>query len=429
MLLLILAWIGLFIEIIIVGILSPLIKDDEVTAVCLIAVNMVLVMLSITKYQPFFRVVFCFTYILRLGVMYWDIYARKIFVFPNYNTDAIGYFQAATSVATNLDLLTNDIYGGIYSKLVGIIFYFTGAEELFAQYINVLLGLTTVVIFYKILVLLEINSRKIKFCVALLAFFPNSIIYSTFLIRESVVTMFAILSIYSFVKWHKDESSSNFLQSIIYLFIACSFHAGAIGIFAGYIFMYMFYRHKNNNLEFNRKTIVYFIIFVLISLLVFTKFSEILLTKFSGMNEIDDIYGQANHRKGNAAYLVNMSIDSLETLILYGPIRMFYFLTSPLPMDWRGIGDICAFFMDSLLYLGIIIYSVFNRRYIYKNPICISILIMILSVSFLFGIGVSNSGTAMRHRTKIVSVFIIYYAIISDTKRKFGGGNMSIDKK
>ena len=73
--------------------------------------------------------------------------------------------------------------------------------------------------------------------------------------------------------------------------------------------------------------------------------------------------------------------------------------------------------MDSIIYLILIYYISINfKKYVSKSPLAISIFIMILIVSIIFGIGVANAGTAMRHRQKIFPIFIILYAIISDFK-------------
>ena len=42
---------------------------------------------------------------------------------------------------------------------------------------------------------------------------------------------------------------------------------------------------------------------------------------------------------------------------------------------------------------------------------------MILGATSIFGIGVSNAGTAIRHRQKLFPIFIILIAIALDFKR------------
>ena len=55
----------------------------------------------------------------------------------------------------------------------------------------------------------------------------------------------------------------------------------------------------------------------------------------------------------------------------------------------------------------------------------IILIISILATSYIFGIGVSNAGTAIRHRQKIISLFIILLSISGNTTEKT---NIEIDK-
>ncbi|MFR2767085.1 MAG: hypothetical protein ACLTAI_01310 [Thomasclavelia sp.] len=42
--------------------------------------------------------------------------------------------------------------------------------------------------------------------------------------------------------------------------------------------------------------------------------------------------------------------DTLLGMIINSPFRIFFFLASPLPWQWRGLNDIIAFFFSSVFY-------------------------------------------------------------------------------
>ena len=94
--------------------------------------------------------------------MFWDVYARDIFVFPSSGADSEGFLLSATRIANDLGLIKSSIYGGVYSKILGGLFYITSTERLLGQYINVLLGITIIVIIYNILTILGINEKVKK---------------------------------------------------------------------------------------------------------------------------------------------------------------------------------------------------------------------------------------------------------------------------
>jgi hypothetical protein len=158
---------------------------------------------------------------------------------------------------------------------------------------------------------------------------------------------------------------------------------------------------------------------IIISTAIYVNYYDFFFGKFANIEEVSDIYGVASARIGGSQYLTGISINNFWQLILYSPIYMFYFLTSPLPMDWRGFGDILAFSIDGIFYIYFLFYSVyFSRKYRFKNYIFIGTIISILATVFIFGVGVQNAGTAMRHRHKIVPIIIIAYAMVQDYKFK-----------
>ena len=96
---------------------------------------------------------------------------------------------------------------------------------------------------------------------------------------------------------------------------------------------------------------------------------------------------------------------------------MFYFLFSPVPWEWRGFKDILAFFIDSIWYVMLcwgIYKSKPNAFYMVKKGLVISL----LAVVFIFGLGVSNAGTAMRHRAKLLSFIVVTFCISKSEKQE-----------
>lgn len=59
----------------------------------------------------------------------------------------------------------------------------------------------------------------------------------------------------------------------------------------------------------------------------------------------------------------------------------------------------------------------YRKNIIKNNNLLINIVLILLLTIFIFGIGVQNAGTAMRHRQKILPVFfsVNYY----NKKRKY----------
>lgn len=417
------------IEILFLGLIKDFINNWEVAAIIFIGIHLIFVFLGIGLLTNKNRLLLSFAYIIRLIAMFWDIYGRSIFTFVGSGGDSEGFLRSAVYISNDLGLLKGYVYGGLYTKILGVISYITFPERILLQYLNVILGLFIILIIYKILKSLFIDEKVIRNSLIIISLFPMSIIHSAILLRENIISFFVILSLYYFIKWYKKKNLYNKIISMTLLGIASIFHSGVIVIAAGYIFAFLFYNHKKDEFNFKINTIIRFAIIMVIGTLIFTEYNEIFLAKFSKVEGIEDVLRTASGGRGRAIYLKWLKISNPLQLIIFSPIKMLYFLVSPLPTDWRGLGDALAFFMDGILYLYLIIYcSKYISKINNRSALIGIIMISLLVVVFVFGVGMNNAGTAMRHRNKIIPIFIIFYSLISDKIRFQKKSNLEYNK-
>ena len=62
---------------------------------------------------------------------------------------------------------------------------------------------------------------------------------------------------------------------------------------------------------------------------------------------------------------------------------------------------------DGMLYILFIFYLIKNWYFIWRNPFTRILLIILASYIIIYGIGVGNFGTAIRHRSKFIVILII----------------------
>ena len=392
--------------------------DSEINSLITVFIHSVIVLFVLATFPNGFKTIIVWGFIFRILFLLWDFYARDIFILPNSGGDAGMYYENSVRISENLSLLSEPNRGGFYSKIIGILFYIIGPQRLFAQYINAIFGLFVVITVYKILLLLQLAPKVQKTIIFIAAFFPNSLIMSAIFLREIIPTFFVALSIYYFLLWYKKQALSNIVFSLLMLLIAAVFHSGVIGIFIGYAFFFLFYKNDQNAFKFSSQTIITFIVIGGIAYFATSQLGDVLFVKFKGAEEMEDVYVQANKRLGESAYLTGMSINNPVQFFMYGPIKAFYFLTAPLPMNWRGGMDIFSFFFDSLLYF-ITIWVIWQNWKYFKlqKPLIIGLIVTLIGVAFIFGIGVSNAGTAIRHRQKIIPLILVLLAVILHEKR------------
>lgn len=122
-------WIGLIIQIIVFSLLKPFINDFEVASIFLVGVNFLFFLAGITKYKKDYIFIFVMAYFTRIATMLWDIYATHLFSLPHSGIDSERFFYYSSLVSNNMELLKGPIYGSIYTKFLGSIFYITSAQN------------------------------------------------------------------------------------------------------------------------------------------------------------------------------------------------------------------------------------------------------------------------------------------------------------
>jgi hypothetical protein len=124
--------------------------------------------------------------------------------------------------------------------------------------------------------------------------------------------------------------------------------------------------------------------------------------------------------EGGATYLRNYKINSIVDFLILVPLRLIYFVFSPMPYDVRGVGDLAAIILDSSFYYFLVYIIVRSRKIIKDNIFRIFpkiFFILFLTVSIGFALGTENSGTAMRHRSKIFPALIIVVVFMESIKQ------------
>lgn len=418
----IIPWLFLIIEILLFFVIKPFISNQDLyaTIIILFHIPILLIVLSKLLTKKTFYILFL-GFFLRLTLIYWDVYAKDIFSIPHSGGDSIGFYNSGIKISQDLSLLSEGIYGGLYSKIIGVILFIGPTSPLVLQYINTLLIISTIIIVYKIMSQIKIDYKVKNILFIIIVFFPSSLIFSTILLREAVITYFVTLSFYFFLQWLLKGKKKNVLTSILMILIATSFHSGVISIIFGYFFMLLFYKPQSKKYQFSFQTIIIFcVIFMSYIYIAITPIEDIpLLSKFEVLEEENGLFNVASSGRGGSAYLLSLEISNPIQLIIYAPIKMLYFLISPVPIDWRGISDMGTFFYDGLVYGILFLYPVFNYRKMIKgDPLTIAIFIILISSIFVFGISLNNSGTAMRHRHKIFYLIIIMFSLSLKNKKK-----------
>lgn len=416
-----LIWISYFFEIILLSILKPIVTDFSVLAILATIIHVIITTIILLSFNIKVKNIIIWAFLIRILFLFFDIFGRDILILPHSGSDTELFYNSALEVSTTLGL-TLDSSVSLYSKITGLIFKFIGPMRIFVQYLNVLLGISTIYILYIIFDKLNINENIKYYGTLIYSFMPISIIMSSIFLREAFPTFFVSLSVLFFTDWINNSNKGNMITSLIMLAIASAFHSGVIGIALGLAFAYLFYNAYTNQLIFSKQTIVYSVILSFLTFIALTYFNGTIFGKFQGIDNTSELFDKSSgYGAASSVYLAGLKINNFFNLIIFAPIKAIYFYLSPLPWNWRGLSDLITFFIDSVFYLGsLIYYFYYKNRYLDSRKNVVNIfLLMIIGSGLIFGLGVDNAGTAMRHRQKLLPVFIPFLISMLDSKIRF----------
>ena len=246
-----------------------------------------------------------------------------------------------------------------------------------------------------------------------LAFAPTYTIMSSILLRESLITFLITCSLFFFISWLLNFKMIDFIIACCFCYIASMFHSGSIAPVLAYMIFFILYDKKQKKINFSTKNKI--LIFLIIILFIYISINLNLSESFFGKSPEKALESHEN-QNGGSTYIVGFNVQNkILNLILNSPIRIFYFLFSPMPWDWRGLNDIFAFIMSSCFYgVGYILaYQTLKKTNIQdeQKQWIIICLVILFSGCLIFSWGVSNAGTAMRHREKFIVPYVLMLSI------------------
>lgn len=414
-------WVSWFATVLLLGLLWPQTGAPEWAAYIAVLLHSFVAIVILARH-PDGRVatVLGLSLILRTTLVFWDLNFSHIFSLPNSGADSEMFFHYAVVVAEDPSVIFEDSRAGMFSKLFGLLFWVTGVQRAIGQYTNVLLGLSVVLLVEAIMRHLPIENVRYLQILTVVALLPNSVIMSAIFLRESIIAFLIAVSAYFFVRWFSGGSTLNMLAVLTAVLAASTFHAGVVAVGAGYMVVAVLYRRGARRFGFGWHSLPYLAIAVVVIQLVVARYPDVFLGQFEDFNNEEDLLTSTNRRMGGSQYLTNLTVNSYADMLRVGPLRALYFLGSPMPWDARGVVDIFIFLTDSLFYLGVPLLLLMVRKRLSRNERMLgyALLIAIFLASLVFGAGVSNAGTAVRHRFKLISLFMALLAITATAVRR-----------
>lgn len=350
-------------------------------------------------------------YLLRIALLYFDLFGNQYYVLPNSGADTEMFYNGAVRYMN---------YGGwtrgSFPLIMGTLFRFIGSNRLYGQFLVMLLSIVSLCLLVYSIDELGLSRETSVKVIGITAFLPNLAILSSIFLRESLVAVFVTLSLFFFVLWIKRTQEQYFIAALVAVIPAAIFHSGAAGMFPGYLAIRLLYDKDTGTLRIRIVNILAAVVLAIGIGYILINNSDSVLAKFGSVDSIEDI---ANVNKSAGSSYVQYVGDSksIRNIVIYTIPRIVYFLYSPFPWQWRGLADAIAFFFSSTFYIAVtwsILRCLLSRKNNKRRPIVVMLAMLIATTIFVFGWGVSNSGTAARHREKLTMLFAIAWALSSE---------------
>ncbi len=365
------------------------------------------------------------SFALKIFILFWDIYGRSIFVLPNSEGDAVSYAQIASSFAFGsrsrlIDFQFFPFYPGQLYKFIGI-------QPITIQFINIYLSMCSCLMVYKTLCLMRVHPKRIENAMLFACFLPNLMIMSSIYLQEAVIAFTLASSLYCFTRWWVKKDTLHFILSIVLSVLGAALHIGSMVCFIVFFLLYFVIDKRNRKIRLSVSRTILLLLALMAMIIFLTTFSDVFLKKIGGEISAESILYAADIREeGGSAYIIGFSgLPGWLDIIINTPIRVFYFVCSPLPWDWHGISSFIAFFGSALFYIYTVVKAFLaikaTNRIQRKVPLWnyLFVLIMLLIVAgIMFGWGVSNAGSVLRHREKFAYICVVIYAVANDVLRR-----------
>ena len=380
---------------------------------------------------PVLKLIIWIALIIRLLTALFNEFILKL---PDTSADA-ARFEAKTWIYAQMPVFefinsfNSDSNAYTFTWFLSVFYRVLGRSPLLLESINIITSLFCIILVYKISVLISDNINKSLQSAFLFAVFPSIILYNVIILREIYIVFFLLNGPYFIIKW-TNTKHLKFAIFALLNFVPLYFLHGGLMVGALVFLVLLLLRSikdsinlfKNNRLLIPQVILICSFFFGLFFF--FGNLSKLYLPYLGNISNIfilSSLVFQAEVTNiGGSVYPEWLIPDSFPSFFLLIFPRLIYFLFSPFIWDIRAINHLLGL-VDGIM-IAILFYFTIKGLLLKKLNNFVSILLIILiPLLITYSWGVGNFGTALRHRSKFIPIFIaistIYVPKITLTKK------------
>lgn len=296
----------------------------------------------------------------------------------------------------------------LYSWCIGVLYDLTDRSPFMIIAINVVLG-TVVVVLAGLLAEELWGRRQARTAAWWTALFPMLMLVSAISLREVVVTAPLTGGVLMLVRWQRTQRVGTLTGALLLLLVASGFHSVVVFTFLG-VMLIMLQNALAAAAQGRGRALarmsVALVLAVMVGVLIVQ--SGWGLDKFGsveGINEDRLAVAQEQVLGTRSSYLTSMPIDGPVDAVVQLPLRLIFFVFAPFPWMIRTPTDLFGL-VDGAIYLALAVLCVRALRAGSPGPGLRPLLWTGFIVLSVFAVGVSNYGTAIRHRGKVAPLIV-----------------------
>jgi len=400
----------------------PLIFLDLKLAAGGLAVSLFILVIVLIYYKN--NPTFTYTIIAALILRVLLLIINEYIPFLPLQPDALHYSAQAMKIVENrtynLPLFYDIPYSmsvKSYSFFLSLFYSFFGKMPFFASIVNVILGILSSLLIYKIAKLV-FNNEKIAFNSMLVSLFlPSIIAFTSYVLRDTLVMLLTLNMIWFILLFlYKGHSITHGLLALVFFVLVGILRIQNFYLYTVFFILFTFILVFSSRSKLLLKFTVSFLLVCILFFLIL-RYNNAIMTIITY-----PMRAKALRAQGGSAYLVGMQYHSLIDFLIYLPIRFIYFSFGP--FLWNAGGG----FQLLTALEGIIVFIAFilTVQYIIKRkPLRMASPESFLLIFCFVGIAAnaivdSNFGTAVRHRMMYIIFFFMFAAAqIKNIKLKF----------
>lgn len=294
-----------------------------------------------------------------------------------------------------------------YYFLVGVIYSIFGPNVWLARNLNVLISACTIFPIYFLSREVSPDLRIARLAVLAFAWLPNSVIWSTQLLKDSVIVLLEVMLILDLVRLlNRRFSTATILRLLATTVLLAKFRFYLPVLIYGscaVAYVVMAWQARGGR----RGSALAFLAVVLIIAVIGVRMTENFWSYYLKLSDWQRVEGfRVATTGGGSDFAADARIRSPEEVLSFLPIGTIYFLAGPLPWEAKKLTHYLTW-LDIPIWYPVLALGSAGMLILLRRRQAIPLISITLGLTLFYSLFLANLGTAYRMRLQVTPFFMV----------------------